>query len=246
MFRSFVALKLLLPMLVCWKISESTGFVPNPSIFGKGVVTRTMPVSTTPNREKIQRFAADSGSGSEETEIDGNEDGNSNHGKDEGEDDGDEAPIAMSTVKIDEGGKNLYLTDRFKYKVHALMGDYDPTEGMADDEDQDGNIMNALIKFPTQHVFDVVGKVSPASNDNDDDDSDADDEKNENETHKDYADQVKTIVFETTGDEDMECDIIPRGTKFVKVRCTAMVQSTTMINTIYDELGKMESTVMKF
>jgi len=34
--------------------------------------------------------------------------------------------------------------------------------------------------------------------------------------------------------------------KFVKVRCTAMVESTAMINSIYDELGQMESTVMKF
>ena len=88
--------------------------------------------------------------------------------------------------------------------------------------------MKALITFPTQHVFDVVGKIQG------DNDSDS------------YADQVRSIVFETTGDENIQCEIIPRGKKFVKVRCEATVESTTMINTIYEELGAMESTVMKF
>jgi putative lipoic acid-binding regulatory protein len=138
-----------------------------------------------------------------------------------------------STMTIKDGNDT---SDRFNYKVHALMGDYDPTEGMPDNEDQDGNIMKALLTFPTQHVFDVVGRLS--SND----ESDTKDATNED----DYADSVKRIVFDTTGDDDMECEVIPRGKKFVKVRCTAKVESTTMINTIYDELGRMESTVMKF
>jgi len=133
-----------------------------------------------------------------------------------------------STVRIDDGGSNL--TDRFKYKVHALMGDYDPpTEGAADDEDQDGNIMRALVDFPTRHVFEAVGKAA--------DDAD----------RKVYADRVRTVVFESTGDDDgLELEVVPRGSKFVKVRCSATVQSTAMINAIYEELGKIESTVMKF
>lgn len=112
------------------------------------------------------------------------------------------------------------------------MGDYDPTDGIADDENQDGNIMRALFTFPMQQTFDVVGKISIST----------DDDKGAN----DYAESVKKIVFETTGDENIEYDIIPRGKKFTKVRCTAMVESTTMINMIYDKLGQMESTVMKF
>ena len=94
--------------------------------------------------------------------------------------------------------------------------------------------MKALVTFPTRHVFDVVGKVTTATDTGDDANND------------DYAESVKTVVFKTTGDEDIECEVVPRGKKFIKVRCTATVQSTTMINAIYDELGRIESTVMKF
>jgi len=78
-------------------------------------------------------------------------------------------------------------------------------------------------------VFDVVGKIS-----------------SDDETNQGYCDRVKAIIYGTTGDDAIECEIVPRGMKFVKVRCTAMVESTAMINSIYDELGQMESTVMKF
>jgi hypothetical protein len=56
--------------------------------------------------------------------------------------DGEEEPFPFksSTVKMDDGGSDL--TDRFKYKVHALMGDYNPKDGVADDERQDGHIFN--------------------------------------------------------------------------------------------------------
>lgn len=47
--------------------------------------------------------------------------------------------MQVGEVKIDDGGSNL--TDRFKYKVNALMGVFDP-QGGADDERQDGNILN--------------------------------------------------------------------------------------------------------
>lgn len=233
----FVFQKFMLQILVCWKIGESTGLVPIPSIVvGTGVVSRNnrIPVSTTtipPTlycKGNIRRFAVDN---SEENEFDSEESESPAPSPQQ------EPSLEMdtSTMKIDDGGSNM--TDRFKYKVHALMGDYDPTEGMTDDEDQDGNIMKALLTFPTQHIFDVVGRLS--SNDESENDSITTNED-------DYADKVKTIVFDTTGDDNMECEVVPRGKKFVKVRCTAMVESTTMINTIYDELGKMESTVMKF
>jgi hypothetical protein len=57
----------------------------------------------------------------------------------EGEDSDDSEPIFETTVRIDDGGSDL--NDRFKYKVHALMGTYDPQTG-TDDERQDGNILN--------------------------------------------------------------------------------------------------------
>lgn len=128
----------------------------------------------------------------------------------------------MGTVRVDDGGSNL--TDRFKYKVHALMGDYDPVGGVDDTEHQDGNIMSALVTFPTQHMFEVVGRTS----------------------NEKYAEDVKSIVFGITGDDTIECGVIPRGTKFTKVQCITMVESTAMINSIYEQLGAMEATVMKF
>ena len=191
---------LLLSILVCWNLQESNGFVPNALPLVGNKVHFTDIIFLR------HASAADGIEKSDPEEIE-NEEGPSQRFKDVNE-----------------------MTDRFKYKVHALMGDYDPTEGMVDDESQDGNIMKALLKFPTQHVFDVVGKVSAESDAN----------------GEDYADKVKSIVFDNTGDDEIKCEIIPRGKKFVKVRCEAKVESTTMINNIYDELGEMESTVMKF
>jgi len=216
------------------KVEVSNGFLIPCPVSGPGAISFTYTTGTT------KRFANDADNG--------NVDGDGVVDNEDSDNDGDTEPSSISspsfemdnaTMKIDDGGSNL--TDRFKYKVHALMGDYDPTEGVADDEDQDGNIMKALLTFPTQHVFDVVGKVSSS-----DDDKDGDNDNDDDGTNNDYAEKVKKIVFETTGDENIECDIIPRGKKYTKVRCKAMVESTTMINTIYDELGQMESTIMKF
>lgn len=231
--RSSVATKFLLPIFFCWKIHESTGFVliTNPSIAIPGPVVAAKTFRTGHGK----RFAAAGEAEESVADADGENDSSGSRSgskEEESPPPSSEPMLEMdnATVRIDDGGSNM--TDRFKYKVHALMGDYDPTEGVADDEDQDGNIMKALITFPTQHVFDVVGRVSSSCDDGDSNDG--------------YADRVKKIVFETTGDENIECDIVPRGKKFVKVRCKAMVESTTMINNIYDELGEMESTVMKF
>lgn len=217
---SFVRLMLFL----CWvgsSIERSAGFVATPAVATPSVThVVTIPMTTLPSRERKQELFASSGS-NDGMETTGGDD------EFDGEEELSSTPSFETTsLRINDGGSNL--TDRFKYKVHALMGDYDPTEGVADNEDQNGNIMKAFITFPTQHVFDVVGKAAAVAN------------------GQEYADRVKDIVFDTTGDDDIECEVIPRGTKFVKVRCKAVVESTTMINTIYEELGKMESTVMKF
>jgi len=170
----------------------------------------------------------------------GNGDGDCNNTADFNCDDDSTDPVIKSssslfemeesTIKIDDGGSNL--TDRFKYKVHALMGTYDPGEGAVDDEGQDGNILKAMLTFPTQFVFHVVGRKSSTSNDED--------------HNNDYAKRVQKIVCKNTGDDSIECVIIPRGKSFIKVRCTATVQSATMINTIYEELDRMETTVFKY
>ena len=212
-FRCLSAGKLFLLGFLYWNIPESIGFVHNslPSIARKKALELTSSIPKSTKTRCVELSAT-----------------NDSDTKDVDEDGGEDEVEEVTTVRYKDDG----MTDRFKYKVHALMGDYDPSEGMVDNEDQDGKILKALVTFPPQLVFDVVGKI----NDGDDDCSDS----------STYADKVRSIVFDTTGDEDIKCDIIPRGTKFVKVRCEATVESTTMINNIYDELGAMASTVMKF
>ena len=62
----------------------------------------------------------------------------------------EEEMLARATVKIDDGGSDL--TNRFKYKVNALMGVFDPTDGV-DDERQDGNILNGKFACSISEFF---------------------------------------------------------------------------------------------
>ncbi|CAB9524062.1 expressed unknown protein [Seminavis robusta] len=141
----------------------------------------------------------------------------------EGEEE-EEEQIAQSTIKIDDGGSDL--TDRFKYKVNALMGVFDPQGD--DDERQDGNILNAMLTFPIQYSFNIVGKTS-------------------DDTAEAFVQQVKDAVMETTGDEDgMQCQITPRGKNYTKVTVQATVQSAAMISGVYKALEGLEMTVMRF
>lgn len=132
-----------------------------------------------------------------------------------------------ASVRYDDGGSNL--TDRFKYKVNALMGNFDPVEGVVDDERADGNILNAILEFPIRYTFNVVGRTSG-------------DDKHKEE----YIEGVKKVIFATSGDGDILCKVSPRGKNFTKVQCEANVQSAAMINMIYDEIDRLEATVMRF
>ena len=147
-----------------------------------------------------------------------------NNENDEHSDDNTEE-IARATVKIDDGGSDL--TDRFKYKVNALMGVFDPQNG-EDDERQDGNILSAMLNFPVRYTFNIVGKTM------------GDEAKKEA-----FVDAVKQAVVTTAGD-DIVCKITPRGKNFVKVQCEAEVLNAGMINTIYDDIEKLDQTVMRF
>lgn len=138
-------------------------------------------------------------------------------------------PQQQQTKNIETSAE---LPERFNYKVQALMGNFDPVGN--DDERQEGNILNAMLTFPSRYTFTVVGKTILGG------------EEDKGSTQKGYVDQVLKIVHGNTGDEEVVCDVIPRGTKFVKVQCEASVQSVTMINTIYEELDKLERTVMRF
>jgi putative lipoic acid-binding regulatory protein len=138
-----------------------------------------------------------------------------------------EQPLMEATIRYDDGGSNL--TERFKYKVNALMGTFDPVDGIPNDERVDGNILNALVTFPLKYKFNIVGKTG----------------NNEDQIQQ-YVEKVKEVVFDTTGDDDITSKITPRGKNYTKVQCEANVQSVAMLNMIYDNLDKLEMTVMRF
>ena len=142
--------------------------------------------------------------------------------------DDDDMPIVKSTVKIDDGGSDL--TERFKYKMQALLGNFDPQTGEDTEANGQGNIVSALMNFPARFTFTVVGKVS-----------------GDDEAKKAYIDQVKRIVGETSGSaHTLELRVTPRGANFVRVSVEVTVESGAIINTIYDELSNVEATVMKY
>jgi putative lipoic acid-binding regulatory protein len=138
-----------------------------------------------------------------------------------------EEPIVESVVRIDDGGADL--TNRFKYKVNALMGVFDPQTGV-DDENQSGNILNALLKFPVRYSFNVAGRTS-----------------GDDKLKDQFIDEVKDIVASLSGDGDrMEVRITPRGQSFTRVTMQVTVESVLIINSIYDALEKSDKTVMQY
>lgn len=142
--------------------------------------------------------------------------------------DDDDTPIIKSTVKIDDGGSDL--TQRFNYKMQALLGNFDPQIGDDTEADGQGNIISALTNFPARFAFTVVGRTN------------GDDEAKQN-----YIEQVKRIVGEASGSANtLECRVTPRGSNFVRVSVEVTVESGAIINTIYDELSNVEATVMKY
>lgn len=129
-----------------------------------------------------------------------------------------------SVVSMDDGGSDL--TDRFKYKVHALMGTYDPPPGAVDDENQTGNIVGSLLHFPAEYTFTAVGKTRRG---------DA------------YAADVERVVAAELGaDAELDTLVVPRGEKFTRVSVKVTVESAAIISAIYAGLEALETTVMKF
>jgi putative lipoic acid-binding regulatory protein len=132
-----------------------------------------------------------------------------------------------AVFRVNDGGSNL--TDRFKYKVHALMGTYDPP-AEKDNENETGHILNAMLEFPVTYSFNVVGRTS------------GDDAKKDI-----FVEQVKAAVTSVSGpDENMSLRIMPRGKSFTKVVIQANVESAAMITSIYKELEQLEMSVMQF
>lgn len=86
-----------------------------------------------------------------------------------------------------------------------------------------------MLKFPTRYTFNIVGKTSGDEN-----------------IQQEYIEIVRKIVFDITGDENIRCEVTPRGKNFTKVQCEAEVLNSGMINTIYDNISELERTTMRF
>ena len=62
-----------------------------------------------------------------------------------------------------------------------------------------------------------------------------------------YADEVKLALTSVLGSNaKMELRVVPRGKKFTRVSAKVTVDSASVISSIYEELGALEATVMKF
>jgi len=123
-------------------------------------------------------------------------------------------------------------------QVHALMGTYDTPAGVIDDENQTGRITGSLLNFPTEYTFSVVGKTPTTS---------AATTNNNDNGGEDYANSVKFALTSILGsDAKIELRVVPRGTKFTRVSAKVTVDSANIISSIYEELGALDGTVMKY
>ena len=116
------------------------------------------------------------------------------------------------------------------------MGTYDTPLGVIDDENQTGRIIGAMLNFPTEYTFSVVGKTTLTASDN-----------NNRDGSGDYANNVKLALASILGpDAKIELRVVPRGLKFTRVSAKVTVESANIISLIYTELGALDGTVMKF
>jgi putative lipoic acid-binding regulatory protein len=130
----------------------------------------------------------------------------------------------------------------------------DPIDSSTDTENTSGNILNALLKFPVQYIFHVVGKTS-----------------GDVTIQSLFVEQVKEIIVQTspippifiirdkndnntattfnnteTRDSNVLLEVTERGTKYTKVSIEKEVINAEEIAHIYNLLGQLELSVMQF
>jgi len=116
------------------------------------------------------------------------------------------------------------------------MGCFDPESADLDNERQDGNILNAMLKFPVRYKFHVVGKTT---------------EDGQSSSVDVFEQAVKSVVtseipFVEGDDQEIVCEITPRGKKFTKITIEVSVPDAATITKVYDKLEALEQCVMKF
>lgn len=109
------------------------------------------------------------------------------------------------------------------------MGNFDPPQSDWDNETTDGNILQAMMAFPSRYTFNIVGRTN-----------------GDDEVTQSYISDMKKIVLETSGDDELTCQSIPRGKNFIKIKIDASVESASMITLIYQQLADHELTKMRF
>ncbi|KAL7572463.1 hypothetical protein ACA910_000505 [Epithemia clementina (nom. ined.)] len=195
-------------------------------------------------------------SNNSEADIGMQENGANSNSKMKYNSDGDDLDDSIPVIDVrvhgpndDDANRKDDLSDRFKYKVQALMGAFDPYDASSDNEKVNGNIFNAMLQFPVVHTFHVVGKTKtdniPAGIIRDDDYNNT---INLQQEQDDFVEAVQAIVLQETGESKSEITtrVTPRGSKFTKVSVSVQVQSSQMISAIYKQLEAMELSVMQF
>jgi putative lipoic acid-binding regulatory protein len=105
----------------------------------------------------------------------------------------------------------------------------DPVDSGTDTEQQSGNILNAMLSFPSDFTFHVVGRTLGNV-----------------ALEEQFVRQVKDVVQVATSQDELKCTVLPRGTKYTKVSIEVNVANSDAISLIYERLGRLELAVMRF
>jgi hypothetical protein len=147
-------------------------------------------------------------------------------------------PIRSNLVSQNMNKVFVFLT--LFSQVNALQGTYDSLliSGKEDTErEQIGGIINALCSFPTYHNFTVVAKTITVNNESGD---------NEDQHNDIYVQEIKTLVESLSGYKVIDVDVKPRGSKFIRVSFGVTVESVSILSSIYEGLGALERTIMRY
>mmetsp|Transcript_38572 Transcript_38572/g.83880 ORF Transcript_38572/g.83880 Transcript_38572/m.83880 type:complete len:249 (-) Transcript_38572:73-819(-) len=124
---------------------------------------------------------------------------------------------------------NDFGATRFDVAVRAMRGDIGGKfTGEESTEQQTGQILESLVRFPAPYTFQVVGKASEG-----------------------FAQDMMQIVSDATGvpvAEFLPLTVKERGKggKFLSLGITVVLQSAAQVQDVYEELGKDDRVMMKY
>lgn len=123
---------------------------------------------------------------------------------------------------------NEYGATRFDVAVRALRGDFDPPEGTANTDREQGLLLSSLVQFPHLHTFNAVAKG----------------------VNRDaFASRVVGIIARQcqVPPDDVKSKVSDRmGGKYVSVAATCMVRAPEIVHAVLAEIGSVESVVMRY